>query len=262
MEPETIASIRIRKLDGGSTWKVQARVTRQLSQKRQPPTERITTMAIQLNHTIVAALDKDISATFLIEILGLSAPLRVGPFAVVQVGDTSLDYMNVEANGEITSQHYAFLVTEAEFDEIFERIRVRGGCRTGPIPVAASVTGSTLGTAGVGAISTTRTATCWSSSPVRMGAVAQRRPELIPCSRGHWILQITRTALTIKRRAAEARLAAAERSDTHERRRSLTSLLFTVLKVVRIIISANSRTTSKIFSTLTSRPLELLRAAC
>ena len=37
MEPETIASIRIRKLDGGSTWKVQARVTRQLSQKRQLP---------------------------------------------------------------------------------------------------------------------------------------------------------------------------------------------------------------------------------
>ena len=111
-------------------------------------------MAIQLNDTIVAALDKDISATFLTEILGLAAPLRVGPFAVVQVGDTSLDYMNVEeyrtnANGEITSQHYAFLVTEAEFDEIFERI-VCGGCRTGPIPVAASVTGSTPGTAGVG----------------------------------------------------------------------------------------------------------------
>ena len=87
-------------------------------------------MAIQLNHTIVAAHDKDISATFLTEILGLSAPLRVGPFAVVQVGDTSLDYMNVEeyrtnADGEITSQHYAFLVTEAEFDEIFERIRAR-----------------------------------------------------------------------------------------------------------------------------------------
>jgi catechol 2,3-dioxygenase-like lactoylglutathione lyase family enzyme len=87
-------------------------------------------MTIQLNHTIVAARDKDISATFLTEILGLPAPILVGPFAVVKVCDTSLDYMNVEeyrtsGNGEIPSQHYAFLVSEAEFDEIFERIRQR-----------------------------------------------------------------------------------------------------------------------------------------
>jgi hypothetical protein len=42
---------------------------------------------------------------------------------VVRVGDTSLDY--VDADGEIKSQHYAFLVNEIEFDEIFERIRER-----------------------------------------------------------------------------------------------------------------------------------------
>ncbi len=53
-------------------------------------------MAIQLNHTIAAARDRDASAKFLTEILGLPAPMFVGPFAVVQVGDTSLDYMNVE----------------------------------------------------------------------------------------------------------------------------------------------------------------------
>ena len=81
-------------------------------------------MAIRLNHTIVAAHDKNASATFLTEILGLPAPSLLGPFAVVQVGDdTSLDYM--DGNGEITSQHYAFLVSEIEFDEIFERIRER-----------------------------------------------------------------------------------------------------------------------------------------
>lgn len=81
-------------------------------------------MAIQLNHTIVAARDKDSAATFLTEILGLPAPSLIGPFAVVRVSDdTSLDY--VDADGEITSQHYAFLVEESEFDEIFERIRER-----------------------------------------------------------------------------------------------------------------------------------------
>jgi catechol 2,3-dioxygenase-like lactoylglutathione lyase family enzyme len=80
-------------------------------------------MAVRLNHTIVAAHDKDNAAMFLTEILGLPAPLLFGPFAVVRVGDTSLDY--VDAEGEIKSQHYAFLVNEIEFDEIFERIRER-----------------------------------------------------------------------------------------------------------------------------------------
>jgi hypothetical protein len=80
-------------------------------------------MAVRLNHTIVAAQDKETAAMFLTEILGLPAPSLFGPFAVVRVGDTSLDY--IDADGEIKSQHYAFLVNEIEFDEIFERIRER-----------------------------------------------------------------------------------------------------------------------------------------
>lgn len=81
-------------------------------------------MAVRLNHTIVAAKDKDASAIFLAKTLGLPAPSLLGPFAVVQVGDTSLDYFSVE--GEVLSQHYAFLVSESEFDQIFERIRHDG----------------------------------------------------------------------------------------------------------------------------------------
>jgi catechol 2,3-dioxygenase-like lactoylglutathione lyase family enzyme len=81
-------------------------------------------MAIRLNHTIVAAHGKNASATFLSEIMGLPAPALIGPFAVVRVSDdTSLDYM--DGDGEITSQHYAFLVDEIEFDEVFQRIRKR-----------------------------------------------------------------------------------------------------------------------------------------
>ena len=80
-------------------------------------------MAVRLNHTIVAAHDRDASARFLVEILGLPAPSRFGPFAVVELGDTSLDFM--ESSGEIAAQHYAFLVSEQEFDEIFGRIRAR-----------------------------------------------------------------------------------------------------------------------------------------
>jgi catechol 2,3-dioxygenase-like lactoylglutathione lyase family enzyme len=79
----------------------------------------------RLNHTIVAARDRNRSAVFLAEMLGLPAPLQLGPFAAVAVGERlTLDY--VEAEGDIVPQHYAFLVEEAEFDEIFARITERG----------------------------------------------------------------------------------------------------------------------------------------
>ena len=82
-------------------------------------------MAVQLNHTIVAARDKRESATFLAEILGLDPPVPFGPFLVVGVdNDVTLDF--IDDPGPIHSQHYAFLVSEGEFDEIFGRIRARG----------------------------------------------------------------------------------------------------------------------------------------
>ena len=81
-------------------------------------------MAVQLNHTIVAARDRLASASFLAEILGLPAPKSWGPFAMVEVDNgITLDYMEAD---EVTPQHYAFLVSETEFDEIFGRIRERG----------------------------------------------------------------------------------------------------------------------------------------
>ena len=80
-------------------------------------------MAVRLNHTIVAARDKDAAARFAAEMLDLPAPAPIGPFAVLQVGDTSLDF--VDSSDEIASQHYAFLVNEDEFDRTFARIRER-----------------------------------------------------------------------------------------------------------------------------------------
>src|SRR6185436_8975665 len=81
-------------------------------------------MTVRLNHTIVSARDHGASARFLSDILGLSEPMHLGPFAIVQIGDTSLDFMPTD--GKVHTQHYAFLVTELEFDEIFARIRQRG----------------------------------------------------------------------------------------------------------------------------------------
>ena len=81
-------------------------------------------MPVQLNHTIVAARDKQESAAFLADLLGLKPPTAFGPFAVVQLAnDVSLDFMDEAAP---QPRHYAFLVTEEEFDEIFGRIRRRG----------------------------------------------------------------------------------------------------------------------------------------
>ncbi len=81
-------------------------------------------MTVQLNHTIVAARDKRASAAFLAEVLGLAPPTTYGPFAVVELdNDVSLDFMD---DPEVHQRHYAFLVSEEEFDQIFGRITQRG----------------------------------------------------------------------------------------------------------------------------------------
>lgn len=82
-------------------------------------------MAIQLNHTIVPAHDPKASAMFLAEILGRDAPVRFGPFwALALDNGVTLDFQR--SDEQIPIEHYAFLVSESEFDAIFERIRARG----------------------------------------------------------------------------------------------------------------------------------------
>jgi catechol 2,3-dioxygenase-like lactoylglutathione lyase family enzyme len=83
-------------------------------------------MAVQLNHTIVLAKDNEESARFYADILGLRIAGRLGPFVAVETGnEVSLDFMTA-GGAPIPSQHYAFLVSESEWDEIFARIRARG----------------------------------------------------------------------------------------------------------------------------------------
>ena len=81
-------------------------------------------MAIHFNHTILSARDSERSAKFLAEMLGLPEPRRWGPFHMVTTkNDANVDYMDTD--GEIKPQHYAFLIGESDFDEIFGRIRDR-----------------------------------------------------------------------------------------------------------------------------------------
>ena len=79
-------------------------------------------MSAQLNHTIVWCRDKKRSSAFLVDLLGLSKPVPFGPMLVVELANgVSLDFY--EQEGKIAMQHYAFLVSEEEFDQIFARIK-------------------------------------------------------------------------------------------------------------------------------------------
>lgn len=82
-------------------------------------------MSVRFNHTIVWCRDKQRSATFLADVLGLPAPAPFGPFLVVNLDDgASLDFDQIE--GDVASHHYAFLIDEDDFDSIFGRIVERG----------------------------------------------------------------------------------------------------------------------------------------
>ncbi|MFE7750546.1 VOC family protein [Streptomyces sp. NPDC057428] len=83
-------------------------------------------MSVELNHTIVHCRDNRESADFLAHILGLTTGTEWGPFIpVVLANGVTLDFAAIPAES-ITAQHYAFLISEAEFDTAFDRIRARG----------------------------------------------------------------------------------------------------------------------------------------
>ena len=83
------------------------------------------TVAVSLNHTIVNARDKEVTARHLTSLLGLPEHTAYGPFAVVELGNgVSLDV--ADDHGAPHPQHYAFLVSEAEFDAIHGRIVASG----------------------------------------------------------------------------------------------------------------------------------------
>ncbi|MGK4581480.1 VOC family protein [Kitasatospora sp. HPMI-4] len=83
-------------------------------------------MSVELNHTIVHSRDNRSSAEFLAGILGLEVGAEWGPFIPVATGNgVTLDFATIPAES-ITPQHYAFLISEQEFDAAFERIRQAG----------------------------------------------------------------------------------------------------------------------------------------
>ncbi len=81
-------------------------------------------MTVELNHTIVPARDPEASARFLADILGLDIDPPVARFTPVTLANrATLDYLQRES---FDAHHYAFLVSEEDFDVVFGRIRGGG----------------------------------------------------------------------------------------------------------------------------------------
>jgi catechol 2,3-dioxygenase-like lactoylglutathione lyase family enzyme len=79
----------------------------------------------ELNHTIVWCSDKQRSSEFLTDILGLPPARPFLHFIVVELANrVSLDYFQKE--GAVSPQHYAFLVSDEQFDSAFTRIEALG----------------------------------------------------------------------------------------------------------------------------------------
>jgi len=82
-------------------------------------------MTVKLNHTIVHSKDPQSAAAWFAGVFGLPAPQPFGPFMDVHVGnEVTLAFLSA-GDMEIQIQHYAFLVSDAEFDQIFGRVKAR-----------------------------------------------------------------------------------------------------------------------------------------
>lgn len=80
----------------------------------------------QLNHTVVFARDRQLSAEFLAAVLGLKVGAPFGPFLPVDLGNgVTLDYYE-KTDEPVQSQHYAFLVPDDQFDGMISRLEAVG----------------------------------------------------------------------------------------------------------------------------------------
>ena len=82
-------------------------------------------MTIELNHTIVPAHDNEASARFYRDLFGFEYDGPLGHFAPVRISGQALT-LDFDTSTKFNRQHYAFKVSEEEFDEIFGRVQAQG----------------------------------------------------------------------------------------------------------------------------------------
>ncbi|WP_405614345.1 VOC family protein [Streptomyces sp. NBC_00076] len=94
--------------------------------QQHPQVSELPTAAVQLNHTVVYASDRHLSAEFIAAILGLKVGAPFGPFLPVDLGNgVTLDYYE-KRDEPIQAQHYAFLVPDEQFDAMIARLETVG----------------------------------------------------------------------------------------------------------------------------------------
>jgi len=81
-------------------------------------------MPIVLDHTIVPARDNEAAARFFARIFGLKYEGAMSHFAPVRVNDTLV--LDFDTTPTFESHHYAFKVSDTDFDAIFGRVKGEG----------------------------------------------------------------------------------------------------------------------------------------
>jgi catechol 2,3-dioxygenase-like lactoylglutathione lyase family enzyme len=86
---------------------------------------RTNRMSIALHHTIVPARDSVASARYFADLLGLEYVGPIGQFAAVRINETlTFDFDDRPPGFE--EHHYAFLMSDEEFDAILGRVQQAG----------------------------------------------------------------------------------------------------------------------------------------
>lgn len=84
-------------------------------------------MTAVLDHTIVRARDRAVSAHYLAELLELQVGPATGPFLPVRTGNgVTLDYLDIDPTSPLAPQHYAFAVPDDLFDRALTRLHRTG----------------------------------------------------------------------------------------------------------------------------------------
>jgi catechol 2,3-dioxygenase-like lactoylglutathione lyase family enzyme len=82
-------------------------------------------MTITLNHTIVPTREKEAAARFFADLFALAFEGTDGHFAPVKINDTLTLLFDDDVEA-FESHHYAFHVSDAEFDAVLKRVKAAG----------------------------------------------------------------------------------------------------------------------------------------
>jgi catechol 2,3-dioxygenase-like lactoylglutathione lyase family enzyme len=83
-------------------------------------------MTVSFDHTVIYAHDRAESANFFAAVFGLPEPVESGQFLTVRLADgVTLHFARMGFGRPLITQHYAFTLSDAEFDQLYKRLTER-----------------------------------------------------------------------------------------------------------------------------------------